>query len=110
AKQVAQLAAGDVHIVDIQQDLKAIALQGEFLLGGLRGLKVKRVVHGDGRLCRDALHELNIRIGNGLGTNPSKTHGAKTVLRSGKRKNGKRANSSSAQPDKKVREARFRFK
>ncbi len=109
AKQVAQLAAGDEHIVYIQQDLKAIALLGQFLLGGLRRFEVERVVHGHGNLCRDALHELNIRIGNGLRTNPSKTHGAKTVLRSRKRKNGKRANSSTAQPDKKVREARFRF-
>src|SRR6266404_672596 len=110
AEKIAQFATSDQDVVDIEQNLQAVSLLGEFLLGGLCGLKVQRIVHGDGYLRRDALHELNVRIGNGLWTNPSKTHGAKTVLRGGQWKNGKRANSSAAQPDEKFRKARFCFK
>src|SRR5260221_9568639 len=109
AKKIAQLAAGHQDVVYVQQDLQAIALLGKFLLRGLRGLEVQRIVHGDGHLRRDALHELNVRIGNGLWTNPSKAHGAKTVLRGGQWKNGKRANSNTLQPDEKVQEASFCF-
>ncbi len=89
AEKFAEFAAGDQNVVDVQQDLQTVALFGELLLVGLGGLEVESIVHGDGDLSGDALHELNIGIGDGFGQQPAESHGAQAALCGGQRKSGK---------------------
>src|SRR6266478_204855 len=106
AKKIAQLAAGDQNIVDVQQHLQAVALLGKFFLVRLRGLEIESVVHGDSNLRGDALHELNIGIRNSPRTQPPKAHRAEPVLGRGEREGGKGANALVTQPPKKFLKAR----
>src|SRR5258708_30065865 len=93
AKKIAQFAAGNQNIVDVQQDLQAVALLGKLVLIGLGGFEVQSVVHSDSDLSSDAFHELNVGIGDGFCQQTAKAYNAPPKLCGAQRQNREGANA-----------------
>ncbi len=83
AKEIGQLTAGDQKVVDLEKNLETVALAGELLLICLRRFVIEGVVYGNSDLRGDALHELELRIGDALRREAAKTHSAEAALRGG---------------------------
>ena len=62
AEKFGQFTAADEDIVDVEKSLQAIAFARELRLVSLGGFKIESVIHGDGDLAGDALHELQLGI------------------------------------------------
>src|SRR4029077_10431822 len=91
AEKFRELAAGDQQVVDFEENLKAVTLARELRLVGLGRFKIQGVIHGDGNLAGDALHELQLGASDALGNEAAETHGADAVLGGGERKDGEGA-------------------
>ena len=96
-EELRKLAAGDEDIVDFEQHAEAVAFAGELLLISLRRFQIERVVHGYRYLARDALHELQFRVGSALRDRVAEAQSAEAVLRGGQRNNHHGAYAVSAQ-------------
>lgn len=81
------VARGDEQIVDLQENLQAVAFVGELLLRGFGGLEVKGIVDSDGDLSGDALHEVDLGRSDSLRNVAAETESAESMLRGGERKN-----------------------
>ena len=101
------LEAGDENVVDFQQDAEAIAFARELRLIGLRSFEIERVVHGDGDLAGDALHEgeFAVVVGDAARHAAAETHGAETALRSGERNERQAADAFVAQALHEIRDS-----
>jgi len=91
AEEFGKFAAGDEEIVDFEKNLEPVALAGELRLKGLGSCEIEGVIYGDGDLAGDALHELELGVGDALGNQAAEAHGAEAVLGGGEGKNGERA-------------------
>ena len=87
AEEFVGFEAGDEDVVDFEKDAEAIAFTGELRLIGLSVFEIERVVHGDGDLAGDALHEGELAVfsGDAARDEAAETHGAEAALRGGER-------------------------
>jgi hypothetical protein len=86
-KESVGVARGDEEIIDLEENLQAVALTSELLLICFGGLEVEGIVDSDGDLSGDALHELDLRLGDSLRYVAAKAESAEAMLRSGEGKN-----------------------
>jgi hypothetical protein len=61
------VSRADQQVVDLQQNLEAIAFASELLLVRLSGFEIQRVVDGDRNLRGHALHEFDFCFRDALG-------------------------------------------
>src|SRR6266404_6235900 len=105
AEKIAQFAASDQDVVDIEQNLEAVALLGKLVLVCLGGFEIESVVHGDGYLGGHAFHELNIGMGDCFWQQAAEADGAQATLRGGKRQSRKGTDAGFAHANQKIGEA-----
>src|SRR5208282_177211 len=88
AKESGNVAGADEKIVDFEKDLEAVAFTSELVLVGLGSFEVEGVIHGDGDLRGDALHEFDFSVADALGYVAAETDGTEAMLRGGERNDG----------------------
>jgi len=102
------IPGGDEKVVDLKEDLQAVAFARELLLVSLSGLEVDGVVNGNGGLRGDALHEDDFGVGDALRSITAEAEGAEAMLRGGEGQNGDGANAGVSNMANKLRIARLR--
>jgi hypothetical protein len=88
------VACGDEEIVDLQENLQAVAFAGELLLRGFGGLEVEGIVDGDRDLSGDAPHKVDLGLSDSLRNVTAEAESAEAMLCGSKRENGHGVNAS----------------
>src|SRR6266550_2250823 len=91
SEKFGEFTADNQEVINFEKNLEAVALARELRLVGLGSSEIDGIVNGDGDLAGDALHELQLGVGDALRHQTAETHGAEAVLGSGKGKNRERA-------------------
>jgi len=106
-KKLTQIERGDQRVINFEQYAQTIPLPRQLLLISTRGLKVQRVVHGDGYLTRNLLHEIDFIRVIVVRFELSKTQRPQPPLRCGQWDHAARMDALSAERLQKNRERRL---
>src|SRR5258708_1393085 len=88
AEKRSDVTGAHEKVVNLQQDLQAIAFARQLLLISLSRFEIDGIIDGHSNRCRNSVHEFDLRFGHALRRISTETDGAQTVLRCSQGDNG----------------------